>query len=385
MIIKNGTVLNENFEFVHKDIKIADGLIEILEEHLNENDMILDAEGCYVVPGFVDTHMHGAMGKTFIDFEQDTYEKIASYEAKNGTTSLVPAISAAPEEKLLDCIGYMKNCRERVAENCAQIYGVHLEGPFFSEKYRGAHQKKNIRNTDVNELNDYINMHEGCIKIITLAPELPGAEAVVRRAAEEGICVSIGHTDADYEQVKNAVSWGASQATHLFNAMRPLSHREPGTVGGCLMSDVKCELICDFFHVHQDVVKMVYDLKGPDHINMITDSELGTGLPDGEYFVNGGKIVVKEKKAYTGDGTIAGGSTCLIDGVRNLVSLGIPLEEACKMASRNPAQSVGIYDKAGSISIGKIADLVILNHNLEIVDVILRGRSIHGAFVQKTK
>lgn len=378
MIIKNGRVLNDSFKFVDTDIFISNGLIENLASvDATDTDDCIDAGGCFVVPGFIDTHMHSAVGKAFIDFDGDTYEKITSFEAASGTTSLVPAISAAPKEKLLKCIAYMKDCTAREADGCAKIYGMHLEGPFFSEKYKGAHLPENIRSTDPDEFDEYVNAADGCLKIITLAPELPNADAVIKHAVNAGVCVSVGHTNATYEQVRHAVDIGASQGTHLFNAMSPLNHRSPGAVGGILMSDAKPELICDFFHVHRDVVKMVYGIKGADKINMITDSEVGTGFADGEYDVNGRKIIIKNRETYTEDGTIAGGSTCLIDGVRNLVSIGIPLEDACKMASKNPAETVKIYDKVGSISAGKLADLVILDEKLNIKNVILRGKPLN--------
>ena len=372
MIIKNGKVLNGNFTFENTDILISGEKIEKIGKV--DGDDVIDASDLYVVPGFVDTHMHSAVGKTFIDFDDETYEKITEFEAKNGTTSLVPAISAAPKEKLFSCIKYMKECSKRKDDKSAKIHGMHLEGPFFSEKYKGAHLPENIRNTDLEEFKEYLEAARGCIKIITLAPELPNADEVIKKAVSSGVCVSIGHTDATYEQVLHAVEIGATQATHLFNAMSPLNHRNLGTVGGILFSHAKPELICDFFHVHKDVIKMVYDIKGADNINMITDSELGTGFDDGEYEVNGRKIIIKDRKTYTEDGTIAGGTSCLIDGVKNLVSIGIPLEDACKMASKNPAQSVGIYDKVGSIAEGKTADIVILDKELNIKNVILRGK-----------
>ena len=374
MIIKGGKVLNDSFEFIDADIVINDEIIEKIGSA--DGDDVIDASGFYVVPGFIDTHMHSAVGKTFIDFDDETYEKITAFEAKNGTTSLVPAISAAPKAKLFKCIEYMKGLSEREDEGCAKVYGMHLEGPFFAEKYKGAHLPENIRDTDPDEFDEYVKAAGDCLKIITLAPELPNADEVIRHAVKAGVVVSIGHTNATYNQVCHAVELGATQATHLFNAMSPLNHRNPGTVGGILLSGAKPEIICDFFHVHKDVVKMVYDIKGADNINMITDSELGTGFADGEYEVNGRKIIIKNRETYTEDGTIAGGSTCMIDGVRNLVSVGIPLEDACKMASKNPAESVKIYDKVGSITEGKVADLVILDKDLNIKRVILRGKAL---------
>ena len=372
MKITNGIVLNSDFNWENKDV-FTDGTII---SHISNDDFEIDAKDCYVVPGFIDTHMHAAMGKSFIDYDENTYTKITEFEAKNGTTSLVPALSAAPKEKLLRCINYLKECVNRTDYYSSKIYGIHLEGPFFSERFKGAHLPENIRHTDVSEFIEYLNCSGETLKIITLAPELPNADCVIKKAVESKVVVSVGHTDASYEKIIWAEQLGASQATHLFNAMSPLNHRKPGTVGAILISNIKPELICDFFHVHKDVVRFVYDVKGADNINMITDSELGTGLPDGEFDVNGRKIYVKDRKTYTEDGTIAGGTSCLIDGVRNLVSIGIPLSDACKMASKNPAQSVGIYNKVGSIDVGKIADIIVLDKDLNIKNVILRGNPI---------
>jgi N-acetylglucosamine-6-phosphate deacetylase len=372
MLIKNGTVLDKNFKFIEADLLTNENKIEEIGALSGSADIY--ASDCYVVPGFVDTHMHAAVGKKFIDYDEDTFRSITTFEAKNGTTSLVPALSAAPKEKLLACIDYMKKCCTSNDEDAAKCYGIHLEGPFFSEKYKGAHLPENIRDTDPAELMDYIKAAEGFLKIITLAPELPNADETIKLAVENGVCVSLGHSNATYEEALHAIELGASQGTHLFNAMTPLNHRNPGVVGAILFSDAKPEVICDFFHVHKDVVKMVYDLKGADKINMITDSELGAGFPDGVYDVNGRKIIIKDRKTYTEDGTIAGGTSVLHDGILNLVSIGIPLEDACKMASKNPAESVGIFDKVGSLDAGKLADIVILNKSdLSIKHVILRG------------
>jgi len=315
------------------------------------------------------------MGKTFIDFDDDTAEMITRFEARNGTTSLVPALSAARKEKLMSCIAYLSKCTEHPAEDCANIQGIHLEGPFFSDTYKGAHLPENIRHPDVSELKLLLKAGNGYIKILTMAPELPGADDVIKMAVQNGICVSAGHTNATFSEMQHSFSVGVSQGTHLFNAMRPLNHREPGTVGAILAAqDIRCELICDFVHVHPKVIQLVYQLKGKEKINIITDSEVATGMPDGEYIVNGRKLIVENNKTTTEDGTIAGGSSCMLDCVRNLVSIGIPLEDACMMASKNPAQTVGIYQETGSLMPGKTADVLILDKNLSLQHVLLRGK-----------
>lgn len=209
-----------------------------------------------------------------------------------------------------------------------------------------------------------------------MAPEPEGADELIRCANEKGICVSIGHTDATMKAVRWAAELGAKQCTHMFNAMRGLNHREPGTVGGVLFGDIKAELICDFYHVHPEVIKMVYQLKGEEKLNLITDSVFGNGMSDGEFTNNGRKIVLKNGRSYTVDGTISGSTICLIDAIRNLVSIGIPLEKVCMMASKNPALTIGEYDTVGSIKPGKRADIVILDKQLNIKNVVLRGNLI---------
>ncbi len=374
MLIKGGNVLNDSFVFEKTNIKTAGDVIECIGNECSD-EVVIDATDCYVVPGFIDTHLHGAMGKTFIDPEDDTYEKFAGYEARNGTTSLVPALSAAKADKLSHCVRNLKKYVENPSEGCAEIMGIHLEGPFFAEKYKGAHLPENIRNPKLEEFNRYVEDSEGTIKIITMAPELDGADEVIKRAVELDVVVSAGHTNANNEQMKHAFEVGVSMGTHLYNAMSAMNHREPGTVGALLCnSDVKCELICDFVHVHPDIVKLTYSIKGKDKINVITDAEIAAGFPDGDYQVNGRTLSVINKRVYTEDGTIAGGSSCLVDCVKNLVSIGIPLETACMMATKNPAETVGIYNKKGSLTVGKTADIVILNKDLTIKNVILRGK-----------
>ena len=215
------------------------------------------------------------------------------------------------------------------------------------------------------------------VKIITMAPETENGLATVRHIANRGGTVSVGHSNATYDEALAAFDAGATQTTHTFNAMSPLNHRNPGVVGAAMLrSDVTCELICDFFHVHPDAVKLLLSIKGSDKITMITDSEVGTGLPDGEYLVNGRTLTVREQKTYTEDGTIAGGTSVLLDGVKNLVSAGITLCDAVKMAAKNGAVAAGIYDRVGSLSVGKDADILVLDRELNLKAVFVNGKRI---------
>ncbi len=373
MIIKNGMILNDEFKFINADVELCGDEIKSIRTIDGEG---IDATDCYVVPGFIDTHFHGAMNTEFLNPLPNAFDMVSTLMAKNGTTSIVPALSANPKEKMLGGIDYLLGFMGKEKDNNATILGVHLEGPFFSLNNKGAHLPENIRKPDVSEFMEYVERGKGKIKIITMAPEEDGADDVIRAAVKNNVTVSIGHTVATMDEVFHAVEVGATQGTHTFNAMKGLNHREPGTVGGILFSDAKAELICDFFHVHPKMIKMVYDLKGAEKINLVTDSVFANGMEDGEVIRGNRKYIIKDNHVFTEDGTISGSTICLIDAVRNLVSIGITLEEACMMASKNPAESVGEYGHYGSITAGKSADLVILDKNLEIKHVILRGKLI---------
>ncbi len=371
MIIKNGTLLTDTFEFKQFDIAFEKTITDI-GANLS-GGVSFDATDCYVIPGLVDTHMHGAVGESFLEVKEGSASTICEFEAKNGTTTLVPALSAAVEEKMTAAIKDICAVAKK-QEGEAKLLGIHLEGPFFSLKYKGAHLPKNIRTPDAQEFDRLYAASEGMVKIITMAPETENGIETVGHIAEKGVTVSVGHSDATYNEALAAFDAGATQTTHTFNAMSPLNHRNPGVVGGGMMrSDVTCELICDFFHVHPDVVKLLISIKGSDKVTMITDSEVGTGLPDGEYIVNGRTLTVRDQKTYTEDGTIAGGTSVLLDGVKNLVSIGIPLCEAVKMASKNGAIAAKIYDRVGSLAVGKDADILVLDRDLNLKAVFVNG------------
>ena len=375
MIIKNGLVLNDSFEFEDSDISFGKK-IDKIESNIQGDDVI-DAKDCYVVPGFIDTHMHGGVGFNFINLQPEAYEKVGKIELENGTTSLCPALSAAVHEKMVAAAKIAIKEIENPRENCSRYIGLHFEGPFFNVKFKGAHLPENIRIPTIEEFDRLYEASKGYMKIITMAPELENGMEVTKHATEKGVKVSIGHSAATYQEAKEAFENGADRTTHTYNAMSPLNHREPGVVGVALMTpDVNAELICDFFHVCPDVVKLTYDIKGADKITMITDSELGTGFPDGVYEVNGRFITITDKKTYTEDGTIAGGTSFLIDGVKNMVSIGVPLNLAVKMATINPAKAVGMENEIGSLKTGKIADILVLDKQLNIKHIFLNGKKI---------
>jgi len=379
MIIKGALVLDKNFEFIKSDVLVDGAEIKKIAENIDGDD-IINADGCYLVPGFIDTHMHGAMNQAFgeiSDIEQ--FKNICGYEAGKGTTTLVPAVSCKPLEELLKHIKSLKNYYKKDIEGSASFDGIHIEGPYISTEYKGAIKQENIRKPDVSEIKQLLEEGEGMVRIMTIAPEVEGAKETIEYLTENGVVASLGHTNATFEEAEKAIGWGAGQCTHLYNAMRPMKHRDPGATGAFLYNDnLKCELIADFFHVDPAVCKITYRAKGKDKINLITDSATATGCPDGVYIYGGRKINVVDGKPRLEDGTISGGTSCLLDQVKNLVSLGVPLEDACLMASKNPAESIGEYERKGSIEEGKVADMLILDKDLNLREVILRGKLLNG-------
>ena len=375
MIIKNGKVLNADFRFEYIDILTDDAIIKKMASGLDGEDVI-DAKNLLVLPGFIDTHFHGAVGKDFFMNGSEAYEAISEFEAQNGTTAIMPTLTSTPYEKTLKAIKHYAETKNNAPG--AKYIGLHLEGPFLSTKRLGAMVGENVRKPSSEELGEYVKAGEGNIKVITIAPEIENAEETIAFALENGITVSMGHTDASFDEAEKGVLWGITRSTHTYNAMSPLNHREPNALGCALTNDnVDCELICDFFHIHPKVCKLTFDIKGSDRIIMITDSEVGAGLPDGEFIsAEGNKLIIKDRQTRLPDGTISGGSSCLIDGIKNMVSVGVRLEDAVKAATINPARSVGMDDRLGSLKVGKYADIVICDTELNIKYVIVDGKII---------
>lgn len=374
MILKNAVVIDEYFKQNRLDIKIENEYIVNIGERLEGE--AFDLSGMYIVPGFIDTHIHGAYGVEMAEAGTTVQQlnAVSKFEASQGVTCFAPTVRILPLDEMCAAI-------ERIAfikqTDGAKIGGIHVEGPFVSETYKGALLKEYIYKPGVEIIKRFYEAGGGLVKLLTMAPELEGAEATIQYAASNGIVVSIGHTNASYEQTEKAIAWGVSQATHTFNAMRPLNHRDPSALGAVLTNEnVTCELICDFIHLHPAIVKMVYKLKGDDKINVISDSCAAAGKSDGEYIVGGQKRYVKDGVVRTSDGTIAGSAKTVYDGVKNLINIGIPIESAIKMASVNPAKTLGIEAETGSIQVGKCADLVVLDKEFNVKYTFVNGKAV---------
>lgn len=343
--------------------------------------VVLNASGCYVIPGLVDLHFHGCMGADFSDGTPDGLQTIAEHQLRRGVTYLCPAAMTLPEESLTQICRTAATHRANVFTG-AEVVGIHLEGPFLSPAKNGAQNAAYLHAPDFSMLARLQQAAEGCIKLVTVAPEQPGALDFIRAASRAGIAVSLGHTDSDYDRAKDAFAAGAGQVTHLFNAMPPLHHRHPGLIGAAFDTPhVRAELICDGIHVHESMVRLAFRLFGAERMLLISDSLPAAGLPDGRYPFGGQEIELRGPRAVLAHepDTLAGSVTDLMGCVRNAVSFGIPLADAIRAAAYNPAQVLGIGHRAGSLDVGKEATFVLLNQDdLSLRGVFFRGDPVEG-------
>lgn len=343
------------------------------------DDITIDATDCYVIPGLVDVHFHGAVGEDFSDATADGLQRIADYELSEGVTYICPAGMTLLEAQLTEIC---KNTAAHRAKNPkgAEVVGAHLEGPFLSMSKKGAQNGDFLHDPDIDMLLRLQNAAEGHVKLVTVAPEQPNGIAFVKAAAEAGITVSVGHTIADYETASEAFAAGASHTTHLYNGMPPLHHRNPGVIGAAFDAPhVRAELICDGIHIHGSVVRATFQLFGADRMVLISDSLRATGMPDGIYPFGGQEIEVHGNRATIAGHpeTLAGSVTSLMGCMRKAVEFGIPLADAVRAASYNPAQALRIEDRTGSLDIGKEASIILLNkEDLSIRTIIFKGEIV---------
>ena len=359
--------------FVTRDV-CTEG--ELLSE-TSVDGKTVDLSGCYVIPGLTDLHFHGARGHDFSDGDAEGLQIMADYELSRGVTQICPAGMTLLEEQLI------KVCRNaaqhrRTSKHGALLCGVNLEGPFLSYAKKGAQNGDWLHAPDVAMLRRLEEASEGLVKLVSVAPEEPGALEFIKEVADE-VVVSIAHTTADYDTSSAALAAGARQVTHLFNAMPPFSHRAPGVVGAAFDAECKVELICDGVHIHPSVVRAVFQLFGARRVILISDTMRAAGMPDGDYTLGGQAVQVKGKYATLEDGTLAGSVTDLMSCMKTAVSFGIPLEDAVLAAAVNPAQAIGIYSRVGSIEPGKLANLAVLDEHLELKAVMCLGEVVGGS------
>jgi len=339
----------------------------------------ISAAGKTIVPGFVDVHIHGAGGHDVMEGEVRALEIVAATVARHGTTSLVATTVTASEEQTCHSVAGIarfilrrRDSSPRAAS--AEILGIHLEGPFISRTRRGVHPEQWIAAPSTALLSRIVAEALGTALILTLAPELPGALELIAAARNAGLVVSLGHTDASYDQARAAISAGARHAAHVFNAMRPFSHRETGVLGAVLTSpEVSAELIADGVHVDAAAMQMLFALKTPERVILVSDGTSATGMPDGQYQLGTFAVTVSGGVCRNTEGKLAGSTLTLDRALRNVVALGVPLPEALRMVTTNPARQLGLGARKGVLAPGADADLVLLDDNLDVSGVMTRG------------
>ena len=371
MKITGAQVFEARGAFVERDLYL-DGAI--LTDH-DCGGEVLDAAGCFAIPGLTDVHFHGAKGFDFSDGDADGLAAIAEYELSRGVTQICPAgMTLLPEQ--LEKICAVAAAHRAAKRGGADLSGINLEGPFLSMGKKGAQNGDWLQAPDVALLRRLEEISGGLVKLVSVAPELPGALEFIQAAADE-VTVSVAHTEADYDTAMAAFAAGAGQVTHLYNAMKPFTHRAPGVVGAAFDTpDCRVELICDGVHIHPAVVRATFKLFGADRVILISDTMRAAGMEDGEYTLGGQAVTKRGKHATLADGTLAGSVTDLMGCLKTAVSFGVPLADAVCAAAVNPARAIGIYSRCGSLDSGKRANVVLLDRDLNIRHVIFRGEVV---------
>lgn len=337
-------------------------------------------EGGIALPGFIDVHVHGGQGISFgIGQLREDLEKYSAWAATNGVTGFLLSITGPDRDYISGTIIAYAEILDQVKNWPGAIpLGMHLEGPFLNKEKHGAFNPEWIRNPDLEEMKHYIEIGDGWIKHVSMAPELDHAQEVAAFLVENGIKVSLGHSNTDYETARTALENNFSHVTHTFNAQSGLHHRSPGVVGAVLSSDdITAELIGDTHHVHPAAMQIMVRCLGSDRVVLITDAMAGAGLPDGEYELLNQKVTVKAGKATLPDGTIGGSTATMISAVHTLVNnVGVSLHDAVCMATFNPAKLIGLDDRIGSIEEGKEGNLVILDEKMKVKKTFVRGNLV---------
>ena len=332
----------------------------------------MDFRGYYIAPGFIDTHTHGCCGIDITNIKSPSQlNELSKALLKFGVTAFVPTLVSASHERILQVLQMLVGVKDKVEG--ARVLGMALEGPYINPRRKGAQDPNAIRPANIEEFHQYVNASKGGLILMHMAPEIEGGLDLIQEAVRQGVHVSIGHTEADYETAMKAIALGANRATHLYDAMSGIHHREAGAAAALLQSeDVYLELITDFIHVRREMVRFTIDYAGPSRVVLITDSIAAAGLGDGEYILGGVKVIVKGGRATLEDGvTLAGSVLTLNQAVRNVISLGIEPRLAIAMATLIPAKSLG-YDSIGCLRPGCKADFVVLSKDrYEVVRTIL--------------
>ena len=376
MFYKNARIFGSDFQFHTGAFEVKDGLFGAVLPGEVPADAI-DLKGATVIPGLIEVHSHGNSGADFSDGDYEGLKAMARFYASCGVTSFAPASMTLPYEVLAKAFATGKKLKEEAPEGCARIMGIQMEGPYFSYKKRGAQNPDYLKEPD---FEGFKALYEGCdglVRIVDIAPELPGAAEFVEKAKE--LCtVSIAHTDSDYDHAKAAIDAGVTHLTHLYNAMPGINHRNPGVIPAAVENkNVRAEIICDGLHIHPAAVRMAFSMFGGARMIIVSDSGRCAGQPDGTTFELGGQMAtLTDGVARLADGTIACSATNMYQCLLNCISWGIPEEDVIRACTYNPACALGAQDKVGSIETGKLADFVICNADYSNRRVFIGGVEI---------
>ncbi|GLY23445.1 N-acetylglucosamine-6-phosphate deacetylase [Micromonospora sp. NBRC 101691] len=345
-------------------VEIGDGRIRAVAEYPTARD------GQWIVPGFVDMHTHGGGGHTFTTGDPEAARGAAAFHLRHGTTTLLASLVSSPFALMREATtAFAPLVREGV------LAGIHFEGPYLSTVRCGAQNPEFLRDPSTEELTELIRLGEGAVRMVTLAPERDGALDAVKLLTGERVVAAIGHTDASYDQTRAAIAAGASVATHLFNGMRPVHHREPGPAVALLSApNVVCELVADGVHLHDGMLAFATSVAGPERTALITDAMAAAGMADGEYELGGQSVTVADGVArLTRDGAIAGSTLTMDAALRQAVAAGIAMSDVCRMVATTPARALGLGDRLGALQAGLRADLVVLDEDLTVLRVMRGG------------
>ena len=377
MLIKNCNIIY--LDKIEKgSVLVENGKIkEINPSNVNDTEVI-DAEGLYLSPGFIDVHIHGAGGCDTMDGTVESINTIAKTIVQHGTTSFTPTTMTVAAEDIRKSMEVIKKLKEEGTEG-ANVLGAHLEGPFISPKAIGAQNPNFLLAPSVENYNKIVGDYSDAVVSITMAPEVEGAKELIKYLSDNGVTVSMGHTKATYDEAIEGIKCGACHSTHLYNAMTPFTHREPGVVGATFDTDITTETISDGIHISYPALRTAYKQKGTDKVLLVSDAMEACGMPDGQYSLGGQDVIVKNGAARLLDGTLAGSVLTLDKAVKNIYNnSNYPLNEVVRMATYNGAKHCHVEDHKGLIKEGYDADLILFNEDIEIQKVFVKGKKVYN-------